>query len=68
MAVDASFSIQAKNSLEKMMTHVLAVHRVVMDHMTFVPFQYDIAAHAKCLNAVARCMSAYRCGFLSSTR
>ena len=39
------------------MTHVLAaVHRVVMDHMAFVPSQYDIAAQAKRLNAVARCL------------
>src|SRR5688572_32536222 len=58
---DASGSIQAENSLEKMMAHQLAaVHRVVMDHMAFVPSQYDMAGQAKRLNAAARCMSVYQ--------
>ena len=36
MGLDASVSIQAKNSPEKMLAHQLAaVHRVVMDHMAF---------------------------------
>jgi hypothetical protein len=36
MAVDASTSIQAKNTLEKMMVHQLAaVHRAVMDQLAF---------------------------------
>jgi hypothetical protein len=64
--VDASASIQAKNSLEKMMAHQLGtVHRVVRDHMAFVPSQYDIASQAKRLNAVARCMSVYQQGLLT---
>jgi hypothetical protein len=48
MGVDASATIQAKNSLEKMMAHQLAaVHRVVMDHLAFVPSPYDVAAQAE---------------------
>ena len=66
MAVDASASVQAKNSLEKMMAHQLAaVHRVVMDHLAFWPSQYEIAAQAKRLNAAARCMSVYQQGLLT---
>lgn len=66
MALDAADSIQAKNSPEKMMAHQLAaVHRVVMDHLAFVPSQYDVAAQAKRLNAVARCMSVYQQGLLT---
>jgi hypothetical protein len=66
MAVDASASIHAKNSLEKMMAHQLAaVHRVVMDHMAFVPSRHDIAGQVKRLNAVARCMSVYQQGLLT---
>jgi hypothetical protein len=66
MALDAAASIQAKNSLEKMLAHQLAaVHRVVMDHMAFSPSRHDIAAQAKRLNAVARCMSVYQQGLLT---
>jgi hypothetical protein len=66
MAVDASASIQSRNSLEKMMAHQLAaVHRVVMDHMAFVASGYDPASQAKRLNAAARCMSVYQQGLLT---
>jgi len=61
MGLDASVSIQAKNSPEKMLAHQLAaVHQAVMDHLAFSPSRHDIAGQAKRLNAVARCMSAYR--------
>lgn len=36
-----------------------------MDHLAFVPSQYDVAAQAKRLNAVARCMSVYQQGLLT---
>jgi len=66
MAVDASASIQSRNSLEKMMAHQLAaVHRVVMDHLAFLPSHYEIEAQAKRLNAAARCMSVYQQGLLT---
>jgi hypothetical protein len=66
MGLDASVSIQAKNSPEKMLAHQLAaVHRVVMDHMAFSPSRHDIAGQAKRLNAVARCMSVYQQGLLT---
>jgi hypothetical protein len=66
MGLDAAVSIQAQNSLEKMLAHQLAaVHRVVMDHLAFSPSRYDIAAQAKRLNAAARCMSVYQQGLLT---
>jgi hypothetical protein len=66
MGVDASGSIQAANSLEKMMAHQLAaVHRVIMDQMAFIPSRHDIVGQAKRLNAVARCMSVYQQGLLT---
>jgi len=66
MAVDASASIQSRNSLEKMMAHQLAaVHRVVMDHLAFLPSHYEIEAQAKRLNAAAWCMSVYQQGLLT---
>ena len=66
MGLDASVSIQAQNSPEKMLAHQLAaVHRVVMDHMAFSPSRHDIAGQAKRLDAVARCLSAYQQGLLT---
>lgn len=66
MGLDASVSIQAKNSPEKMLAHQLAaLHQAVMDHLAYSPSRHDIAGQAKRLNAVARCMSAYQQGLLT---
>jgi hypothetical protein len=37
MGLDASVSIQAKNSLEKMLAHhqLAALHQAIMDHLAF---------------------------------
>jgi hypothetical protein len=66
MGVDASTSIQSRNSLERMLAHQLAaVHRVAMDHMAFVPSRFDVVGQAKRLNAAARCMTVYQQGLLT---
>jgi hypothetical protein len=58
MGLDASVSIQAKNSLEKMLAHQLAaVHRAVMDQLAFAPSLYDASDQAKRLNSAAICRS-----------
>jgi hypothetical protein len=63
MAVDASASIQARDSLEKMLAHQLAaLHRAVMDQLAFASSRYDISDQAKRLNAAAKCMSVYQQG------
>jgi len=66
MALDAANSIQASNSLEKMLAHQLAAaHRVAMEQLGCVRYGQDAAAQAKRLNAAARCMEAYQQGLLT---
>ena len=66
MGLDASVSIQAKNSPEKMLAHQFAaLLQAIMDHLAFSPSRHDIVGQAKRLNAVARCMSAYQQGLLT---
>ena len=66
MALDAANSIQACNSLEKMLAHQLAAtHKEVMQQLGRVKCDYDSAAEAKRLNAVSRCMTAYQNGLLT---
>jgi hypothetical protein len=66
MALDAVNSIQACNSLEKMLAHQLAAaHKEVMQQLGRVKYDYDSATEAKRLNAVARCMTAYQHGLLT---
>jgi hypothetical protein len=63
MAVDASASIQSRDSLEKMLAHQLAaLHRAVMDQLAFAPSRYDVSDQTKRLNAAAKCMSVYQQG------
>ena len=60
MAVDAALSIQATNSLEKMLAHQLAAtHKQIMELMGAVSCQPNADAQAKRMNAAARCMSVY---------
>jgi hypothetical protein len=66
MALDAANSIQACNSLEKMLAHQLAAtHKEVMQQLGRVKCDYDPAAEAKRLNAVSRCMTTYQNGLLT---
>jgi hypothetical protein len=67
MGVDAAGTIQAGNSLEKMLAHQLAaMHKVAMEIIGSVhPNSHDASAHTKRLNAVARCMTAYQHGLLT---
>jgi hypothetical protein len=63
MAVDASASIQSRDSLEKMLAHQLAaLHRAVMDQLAFAPSRYDVSDQARRLNSAAKCMSVYQQG------
>lgn len=66
MAVDAALSIQASNSLEKMLAHQLAAtHKQIMELMGVVSCQPNADAQVKRVNAAARCMSVYQQGMLA---
>ena len=66
MAVDAALSIQASNSLEKMLAHQLAAtHRQIMELMGVVACQPNAEAQVKRINAAARCMAVYQQGMLA---
>jgi hypothetical protein len=66
MGLDAADSIQARNSLEKMLAHQLAAtHELVMEQMGLVHFREEPNAQAKQLTAVARCLTAYQQGLLT---
>jgi hypothetical protein len=66
MALDAANSIQAGNSLERMLAHQLAAaHKLVMEQMGQVSCEHDAAAQAKRLNAASRCMAVYQQGLLA---
>jgi hypothetical protein len=66
MALDAATSIQANDSLEKMLAHQMAAaHKCAMELMGQVRYEQDAAVQAKRLNAAARCMAAYQQGLLA---
>lgn len=66
MGFDASDTIQAKNSLEKMLAHQLAAtHAVVMEQVGQVHVREEGQATAKRLTAIARCLQAYQQGLLT---
>src|SRR5215831_15140431 len=66
MGIDAADSIQASNSLEKMLAHQLAaIHKSVMEQLGACTREADTAAQAKRLNATARCMKVYQDGLLT---
>jgi hypothetical protein len=66
MALDASMSIQASNSLERMLVHQMAAaHKQAMEQMGQVPYEHNAAAQAKRVNAAARCMTVYQQGVLA---
>ena len=66
LGVDAADSIQARNSLEKMLAHQLAAtHELVMEQIGLVHFREEPTTQAKRLTAVARCLRAYQQGLLT---
>ncbi len=66
MGIDASDTIQAKNSLEKMQAHQLAAtHAVIMEQLGQVHIRGDGSTNAKRLAAIARCLTAYQQGLLT---
>jgi hypothetical protein len=67
MGVDAANSIQAGNSLEKMLAHQLAAaHKAAMEMIgSVVPHSRDAAIQNRRLNAAVRCMTAYQQGLLT---
>lgn len=66
MGVDAADSIQARNSLEKMLAHQLAAtHKLVMEQMGMVYVREERDTQAKRLTAIARCLTAYQQGLLT---
>lgn len=66
MALDATISIQASNSLERMLVRQMAAaHKLAMEQMGQVSDEHHAAAQAKRLNAAARCMSVYQQGLLA---
>lgn len=66
MGLDAADSIQAQNSLEKMLAHQLAAtHAVVMEQVGQVHLREQGNINAKRLTAIARCLKAYQHGLLT---
>ena len=67
MALDAVNTIQAENSLEKMLAHQLAAaHKATMEMIgSVVAHSRDAATQNRRLNAAARCMSVYQQGLLT---
>lgn len=66
MGFDASDTIQAQNSLEKMLAHQLAAtHAVVMEQVGQVHVREEGQATAKRLTAIARCLHAYQHGLVT---
>ena len=66
MAVDAALSIQASNSLEKMLAHQLAAaHKQTMELMGVVSCQPNADAQVKRISAAVRCMAIYQQGMLA---
>jgi len=66
MGVDAADTIQAQNSLEKMLAHQLAAtHAVIMEQVGQVHSREEGQASAKRLTALARCLQAYQAGLLT---
>lgn len=66
MALDAADSIQASNSLEKMLAHQLAAaHKTAMEQVKLSSYDRDPSAQAKRLSTAAKCMAAYQNGLLT---
>ncbi|GKS59423.1 hypothetical protein YTPLAS18_29500 [Nitrospira sp.] len=69
MALDAANSIQAQNSIEKMLAHQLAaVHKQAMQQMSQAQFEQSTDAQAKRLHSATRCLAAFREGLIALHR
>lgn len=66
MALDVSDTIQADNSLEKMLGHQLALtHKLSMDYASKAALQADSANSVKMLNLSLRAMQTFQTGLLT---
>ncbi len=66
MALDASNSIQAENSLEKMLAHQMAVaHKSALEISDKAYFQNDITEKVKLFNVSVRMMEVFQKGLLT---
>lgn len=66
MALDAADSMQAQNSLEKMLMHqVTTLHQVTMDHFATISSRDNATSLPKRLRAAAKCQSVYQQGLLT---
>jgi hypothetical protein len=66
MALDASASIKAENSLERMLAHQLAVtHKMVIEQMSRAHGACPPDTEIKRLNVATRLMSVYQQGLLT---
>jgi hypothetical protein len=69
MALDAAASIEAGNSLEKMLAHQLAVaHKTALQLTDKGTFQHDAEEKARLLNLACRMMESYQRGLLTLAR
>jgi hypothetical protein len=69
MALDASDSIKAENSLEKMLAHQLAVaHKVSLEIVEKATFEQNTTERARMLNLAARMMEVFQRGMLTLQR
>lgn len=66
MALDASHSIRAENSLEKMLAHQLALaHKAALETLDKAFFESDSTDKARLLNVSARLMETFQKGLLT---
>jgi hypothetical protein len=69
MAIEASESVRAKNSIQRMQAHQLALaHKYAMDLMADASKQQDPIIKVKLINCSARLMDAYSKGALALQR
>ena len=69
MAIEASESVRAKNSIQRMQAHQLALaHKYAMDLMADASKQRDPIIKVKLINCSARLMEAYSKGALALQR
>ncbi|MBU1665652.1 MAG: hypothetical protein KKG92_09645, partial [Gammaproteobacteria bacterium] len=69
MALDAADSIQAGNSLEKMLAHQLAVaHKTALEITGKAIFEQNVGDRARLLNLAARMMETFQKGLLTLQR
>ena len=69
LALDAADSIQAQNSLEKMLAHQLAVaHKCALEMVERSALETDVANRTRLLRASGRMMDTFQRGLLTMQR